>query len=327
MKSKKAVHDAAAFLCRLSDSFALLTLLASIVTLLASYHWIADLLANLRVQQSMAVLVVFVLCLFCRRWLWTAILGLCLLNHAWWFAAPVSTDSKHATMDGDLSITFANVLTANKSYEAIIPDLFADEPDVIVIVELSSVLADRLKAKMSATHPFTTLYTEDRGNFGIGLVSRYPLANIDRFTLNTDIQSIAATIQLPRGRSVRLFATHPLPPIGESNFRLRNEQLTLLAARIKAFTSKQAGTPIVLVGDFNLTPWSPHFNDFQSATRLQRVGSRFDLTPTWYHYPLFPFGLVIDHVMISSDIVCSEHRIGRLTGSDHRRVSVVLDVN
>ncbi|WP_197171596.1 endonuclease/exonuclease/phosphatase family protein [Novipirellula aureliae] len=169
------------------------------------------------------------------------------------------------------------------------------------------------------------MHTEVRGDFGIGVFSRFPMEEVDRFTLNTDIQSIAATIQVPNGRSLRLYATHPLPPIGEVQQRLRNEQLTQLATRIKAFGSKQVDSPIVLLGDFNLTPWSPHFNELQTATKLQRVGSRFDLTPTWYRYPLFPFGLVIDHVMISNDIVCTEHRIGRLTGSDHRRVSVVLD--
>ena len=79
------------------------------------------------------------------------------------------------------------------------------------------------------------------------------------------------------------------------------------------------------MGDLNLTPWSPLFGQFTSSAKLQRAKQGLGIQPTWYaRGSLFPFGLVLDHVLIDSSLTCVDVHIGPLTGSDHRSVLAVI---
>ncbi len=73
--------------------------------------------------------------------------------------------------------------------------------------------------------------------------------------------------------------------------------------------------PVILVGDLNLTPWSPHLATFEQASHLRRAVTGWNLTPTWYRFPAFPFGLVLDHALISEHLICNRHQVGSDMGS------------
>ena len=104
--------------------------------------------------------------------------------------------------------------------------------------------------------------------------------------------------------------------MGPSAFADRNLHLKQLADRTRTFQTQSPPTAVVLVGDLNLTPWSPIFTDVEQASRLMRACERFDITPTWYRYPGFPFGLVLDHGLISDRLHCLSHVVGPDIGSD-----------
>ena len=163
----------------------------------------------------------------------------------------------------------------------------------------------------------------DGGNFGIGLYSRHQIVESTVFTLNTEIESIDATISA-HDKEYRIFATHPVPPMGSRGYRSRNDHLKQLAMLVRETEPDISEKRIIVVGDLNLTPWSPHFAAFEQASGLRRASDGFSITPTWYRYPLFPFGLVLDHALISSGLSCVDHVIGPDIGSDHRSVTVTL---
>lgn len=82
---------------------------------------------------------------------------------------------------------------------------------------------------------------------------------------------------------------------------------------------------MIVLGDLNLTPWSPLFSDLEASTELTRAGRGYGLTPTWYaKVGTFAMGLVLDHCLISDELQCVSHRVGADTGSDHRAVIVGL---
>lgn len=303
--------------------FTILLVAATLVTLLAPYHWLPDLLANLRLQQVLALLVAQVMWVVHRQRCWAVMPLGCLAIHLLWFLPALNALDEPPLRAERLTITLANVLTQNRQHEKVIRDLLAHEPDVIIILELGAALTAKLNRCTQADYPHRILRPQDRGNFGIGLYSRHPIETSEVFTLNTSVESIAATICAPDGR-YQIVATHPVPPIGDTGYRLRNEHLRQLATMLHEEAVHAPDLPRVLAGDLNLTPWSPHFAGFERLSGLQRAGKGLDFTPTWYRYPLFPFGLVLDHMLISPNLACVSHTIGPDIGSDHRSVTVTV---
>lgn len=160
--------------------------------------------------------------------------------------------------------------------------------------------------------------SQDDGNFGIGLWSRYPLSHERVFHLNAPIlPSIEADIELPSS-TIHFITTHPLPPIGTRNFGHRNQHLALLAQRVRKQQQVTPSCSQILLGDLNLTPWSPLFEDFLASTGLQNAAAGRGLQPTWYRWPAFPFGLILDHGLHSRNMRCDQRIILSTNGSDHR---------
>ena len=322
------------------DGLAGLVAASSILTLSARHWWVADLIANLRVQLIIGMLAATLLLLTLRRWrillvvtaltLWQAS-SLRSAFQATVIEAEQSSGTVHSAIlakdEQRLRVFLANVLTRNQQHDQIIAQIRAADPDVIAILELSSVLEASLQREFSATHKYFVAESQDDGNFGIGLWSRCPLSHLRVFHLNAPIlPSIAADIQLPSG-TVHVIATHPLPPVGARNFGHRNQHLALLAQRIRKQQQVEPARSMILLGDLNLTPWSPLFGDFLTSTGLQNAAAGKGLQPTWYRWNAFPFGLILDHGLHSRNLRCDRRVILEANGSDHRALVFDFSVN
>ncbi len=240
----------------------------------------------------------------------------------------LAVDSATAAEDKQrLRVFLSNVLTRNQHHDQVIAQIRDADPDVIAILELSSTLERALDREFSSTHEYFVSESQDDGNFGIGLWSRYPLSHSHVFHLNAPIlPSIEADIQLP-SCTVHVIATHPLPPVGARNFGHRNQHLALLAQRIRKQQQVESARSMILLGDLNLTPWSPLFGDFLTSTGLQNAAAGRGLQPTWYRWNAFPFGLILDHGLHSQDLRCDRRVILEANGSDHRALVFDFSVN
>ncbi len=74
--------------------------------------------------------------------------------------------------------------------------------------------------------------------------------------------------------------------------------------------------PALVLGDFNITSWSPHFQETLRLGRLKDSRQGFGLQPTW---PVDkPWFLVpIDHVLVTDGIAVHRCWRGPYIGSDH----------
>ena len=295
---------------------------ATFLSFTARRHWLADLLANLRVQQVIGLLLI--LALFCafRRWRWALVTVVLVAVHVPWFFS--AFEPRATERPTELTLMVANVLTSNPHHDQVISQIAEKDPDVIAILELGTPLQERMQSELAESYPYRVTNPQDAGNFGIGVYSKLQFDSQETFVLNIEsIPTIAVEIRKD-GRDYRLIASHPPPPMGSQSFRDRNEHLSKVAERVVAFREGNPEMSVVLLGDFNLTPWSPLMDDFESTTGLSRAGRGFGLTPTWYAQPLFPFGLVLDHGFISDDLVCVGHDVCGPNGSDHRAVFLKL---
>ena len=305
----------------------------TLMGLFARWNWLADLLTNLRVQQVIMLLVTISITIALKRRRWLVVQMILLLIHLPWFLSAWTGAATVLPSDSpELVVMVANVLTANRNHDAVLNDIKASDADVVAILELGTPLHKRLEDELATIYPHRVTNPQDRGNFGIGVYSRYPLSNTNQFALNIEsIKSIEATVK-KGSQSYRLIATHPLPPMGRRGYANRNGHLQQLAQRVVAYRETNPKQPMIVVGDFNLTPWSPIFSDWESSTGLTRAGRGFGMTPTWYaltekQQAFFPMGLILDHALISDNLKCLSQKIGDATGSDHRSVRVELAAN
>ncbi|MEL6414027.1 MAG: endonuclease/exonuclease/phosphatase family protein [Pseudomonadota bacterium] len=103
----------------------------------------------------------------------------------------------------------------------------------------------------------------------------------------------------------RLVAAHAMTPVSRTGLRTRN---ALLSAAGEAAAESDS---FILMGDFNLTPWTPAFRKLPG----KRAGDpRF--TSTW-PVALGPFGIPIDHIMFSDDLELVEFKPLEPDISDH----------
>ena len=303
-------------------SMCLVVLVPVVLSTLARHWWIADLCANLRVQWVIALSVVLCFSVFTAYHRLTVVILVALVVQVPWFRGSVSANRVQGASP-EIVIMTANVYSPNRQHNEIVQQFLDSDADVIVVVELSTQLTRRLNGELSERYPHSVCMPQDAGNFGIGVYSKHAIQDESVVSFgNLSIPSVVLSTSVG-GQPLRLVATHTFPPIGPGGFRHRNDHLNELAQQVGRWRREDEQVPVVVAGDLNLTPWSPIFHDFcEQADLVSESGDVWH--PTWYAFPLFPFGLVLDHVLFTSDLQCCRRQVGSGAGSDHRFVTVVL---
>ncbi|MEZ6061581.1 MAG: endonuclease/exonuclease/phosphatase family protein [Planctomycetaceae bacterium] len=297
----------------------------TVLTIFAREFWLADLFANLRVQWVIGLAVAAVCSMLTRRWKLLAVQLAAAAIHAPWlapaFQTPAIQATTPATTESFIRVTTANAYVGNRRYEDIEKELVRFNPDVIAVVELSVGLRDHLAGRFSEHYPHSITEAMESSAFGIGLYSRIPFdeARIE-YTSDRRLPGVVAQVTINQQR-VRIVAAHTFPPMFPGAFRHRNKHLQMLAARVRKFRTDEPNVPVLVMGDLNLTPWSPVFSEFIADADLVPSSRGRRPSPTWYRLPAFPFGLVLDHILTTDDLTCTELTVGSDAGSDHRFVT------
>ena len=301
---------------------ALLCLGATTISLLARYWWLADLIANLRIQLIIGLIFASAGLVVTRQSRLAGLVMLALIWHGSWIAPYLFATQKPVDVR-PLKVCVVNVLTQNLQHDKVLTVLKNADADVIAVLELGTDLESRLNEELDDRYQHRITEPSDDGNFGIGLWSKLPLQDEKIFHLTVPlVPSISAQV-IWEGQPVRLFATHPIPPVNSRYFQARNRHLKLLAQRIRVQDQGSLEASMIIVGDLNLTPWSPWYGKFLADAGLKDciAGDRMaSLTPTWYRWRLFPFGLVLDHGFCAGGLSCMSRKVLQDIGSDHRPV-------
>ena len=293
---------------------------SSILALGARGHWLMDLLANFRVQYALYLVLAALLFFLCRNSRWAVVTAVLAALNLWIISPYLVPSPRSAVVEKELGESFRlmnfNVLSSNRRHDDVITYLREKDADFVFLLEASPEWEPALK-KLSDLYPHQKNEIQ-AGNFGIALLSKTPFQKVEVAEYTPLIASIDALV-LVGDKRVRLIGTHPYPPINAKVCRLRNAHMQRLAESI----AKETGaTKTIVAGDFNMTPWSPHFVDFLSASQLEDSAKGRGVMPTWYALPLFSFGVPIDHICVSEGIHIEDRGVGPDLGSDHRAVWV-----
>lgn len=282
--------------------------------------WLIDLAANLQWLFLMLLLPAAAMAArLDRRWA----LLLLALPLPWLSAAPAapSADANSgyagyaqagpARDDASLSIASANVFLRNHDVRGLAQWLERERPDVVVVLEVTPAYAAGLQTLTAYPHRHII---PAAGAFGIAILSRYPLEQVQVVRDAEEIALIRAKIRW-RGQLVGLAALHPMPPQSSHYHSIRNRKLQSLA------DSNAAGDlPMIIAGDLNATPWSNAF------AGLEQQGWRraTSLLPTWPAAWRGWMGIPIDHVLVNRRWAVASAVVGPNLGSDHLPVLVRL---
>ncbi len=291
---------------------------ASVPTVLAAagrYHWGLDLLSHFPVYYACVLAPVTLMLLSLRCWKSAAFVGAaCVYNSviiAPYLVPRQVTETESPPVHTVRGIV-ANVRTSNRSFAAVRRQIEQEQPDILLLMEVDQTWIDALAP---ATDSFPHKLIQPRAdNFGIAFYSRLPIDDAEIRRLGgTGLPTIRATVRIG-SQQLTAVGTHPPPPMSRRAAAARNRQLADIARLARRTTG-----PVLVLGDLNVTPWSPFFTDLLRDGQLHDGRRGFGILPTWEKLA----GMVripIDHVLHSEGVAITDLRVLPGNGSDHRPI-------
>ena len=121
------------------------------------------------------------------------------------------------------------------------------------------------------------------------------------------------------GTPLTIFGVHLHWPLSRGNAQARAEELQALAA-----AARSESAPVLIAGDFNLTPWSRWFARFVAESGLQDCALGQGLLGTWPAQVMPPMRIRIDQCFASAQWRVHRVSVGPRLGSDHLPTVVEL---
>lgn len=221
----------------------------------------------------------------------------------------------------------ANLLIRNTNAKRILDLVQQEQPDLALFMEVNDQMGKQLET-LTAILPYSS-NQQTPYRLGTVLYSKTPLTDIELPKFNTrSAVHVTAHTQI-NGQPISLVGIHPFPPVNPELFKDRNQAFAAVGKYVKTQSD-----PVILMGDFNTTMWSPYYRQLARQTGLKNTRSHFGILPTWpsklsyIHLPkLNPltklFQIPIDHCLASSALKVVGMHTGPDVGSDH--LPIVID--
>lgn len=290
----------------------------SLLPFAAELSWVLELTSHFRVQYLASSLVLLAWLAARRELGWCVALGVCATVNAVPLLGYLPTGSEARGASAvTLDVMSVNVSFRDYPAEPLLAMLREQAPDLVVVEELTPRRAADLRT-LDALFPHR-LEQPEQGAFGIGLRSRHPLESAELFMLGTTA-AVEARVRTPAG-PVTVIGVHLRPPTSRAWAAERNRQLERLAERVAGIDE-----PLVVLGDFNITPYSPYFAAWLERTGLEDTRRGRNVSRSWPTF-LPILGIPIDHVAVSDEFRVIAHRRLSAFGSDHYPVLARLDLD
>lgn len=300
----------------------------------AKQHWMAELATHF-VPHIWAVSgVLLLLCIIQSAWRSAGICLLILLWHSYLLLPLVVSNenisSSKITSDSALAM---RVLQYNLHYS----DLEASERmkwvlsqapkmDVIVLLEVADQHAPLINA-LGQQFPYQFVKPM-RGYRGVAVFSR--LDN-SQFALRNAVANsmhyvVMSAMDKRRVSTLSLFVVHPPPPVSEDEAAQRNQYFDEVKSEILRIRTDRK----ILIGDFNMTRWSPYFRELADGLNMEDSFEGFGYKTTWPSWLPPLLQITIDNLLVyrnpaeSGGMVVLDKQVGPANGSDHYPVITTL---
>jgi endonuclease/exonuclease/phosphatase (EEP) superfamily protein YafD len=284
----------------------------------ATWWWYGELCCHWTLHASVGLIPVLLVFGRDGRWARVFILILALGLVPWIRAAyeprAVLAPARSATAVR-LRVAEANLYFDNHDRDAVIAAITAQEPDLVGLAEVRA--SDRQALAHDSRWPHQA-WSERQDLFDLALLSKHRI-----FWSRTDSAGlIEALIDLGDG-PLRVFVIHPFSPMTRDSLARRDRQYRTLAKWLaEPRPPADLNSPVLVLGDLNLTVAAPLWRAVQAATGLKRApGAEPATYPSW----LGPFGIGIDQILARAAGLEDLRAFG-LPGSDHRGLAATVIV-
>lgn len=309
-------------LAGLVEAACALVIFCTVAGFFGGWVWALDIFDHFRLHYAAGALLFGALAWWTSRHRWALtclvvlVVNVMLCPNVWSFHRAVSSDEKN---DRPFRVASINVLTSNRHYSNVVDLIRRENPDAALLLEVDAVWLAELSAlddhyKLIASRP-----RDD--NFGIALYVRREMdATAELFFPGIfGMPAVDANINLPDGRHVRLIGLHTTPPWNPGYDRDGRATLDEVAEKIAGMEG-----PVMLIGDFNVTPWSGKFRRLLARSGLIDSASGHGYLATWPTLASRVLRIPIDHCLVSPEIKVARRWTGPEVGSDH--LPLLVDV-
>jgi endonuclease/exonuclease/phosphatase (EEP) superfamily protein YafD len=268
------------------------------------------LLVNFRTHFAMLLGLALVVAVALRHWRVAGVAAVGLLLNVWpMYGALSGAEAPNAPDARAVRVAAFNVHIANGKLPGIASYLESQAVDVAVLEELSPANADQLAALFPQL-PHRYLAGRD-GVWGVAILSRWPLMASQPAAQSGLVFAARTDVDLG-DRKIRVYGVHLNWPVMPATARVRNAQLRALGRELA-----ECPHACVVVGDFNVTPWSSHFRDVLKIPGVRDCAAGRGFHGTWASYLPAVLRIRIDQCLLAGAVTVADVRVGESMGSDH----------
>ncbi len=194
----------------------------------------------------------------------------------------------------DLTFFYANIHKNNLTYTWIVWPIKKYNPDVVLLVEYEKWHHKILWNFFKKNYPFVNrIYL---GIYAWNVIfSKYPLKNLsDKIQLKP---WRFGYVQVQKNnRKYYFYLIHTSSPVLPWEYKNRNQQLEYLSQILNSQYNINKNYDTFVLWDFNLSPWSPYFQEFTKNLKwFVDITSYIPFCTTWW-FMKFPLRSHIDHI-------------------------------
>lgn len=248
--------------------------------------------------------------------------------------AILTPPSTTPTSLGELRVMHLNIDRNNQQIErvhdAIQHPRDGRPPDIVCLQEFTPGNAIWVEFKLAGYELVASEPRDDSRGVAILMRSDTALELIEWRELQwlpgeTDRPTLAAVFRVP-GKPEQLLtvlSVHTKRPASPSKSRVQQREFAAAADWCAGFFEERgAEQHLLVIGDFNTTPWSVDYRRFIERSGLLHVGGTLNQDATYPSFLPWPLRVPIDLAAVSPNLAATEPIIGPRVGSDHRPIYI-----
>lgn len=298
--------------------------IATFCGLVGSWWWRFELLDHFRWQYCWLLAIPLLIGLWQRqRWslVWLvpqAINGALILSLAW----PVLS---RAADGPSLTVLHANIDHKNPQPTAAIEYVDRQVADIVFLQEITPTT---LPLIVEGLHNYRLVAAEPKTNshgsaMFVPLESSLEIVQKHIIQVPNYSQRPLLTVDIRFGETiVSLMSVHITRPGHAGASRFQNIEFQSVADWGRR--QIDVGKSVVIIGDFNSTPWSQRIRNMVRRGNLKNSQQGWIWQMTWPGHLSFLFQIAIDHCLHSPDLITQHRTTGPYVGSDHLPLTITL---
>jgi endonuclease/exonuclease/phosphatase (EEP) superfamily protein YafD len=212
-----------------------------------------------------------------------------------------------------------NIFFRNTDYDAIAKEIEVQSPDILLLAEVEGDAYEEI-AKRLGDYKYSGYQGGRVPYFDLAYFSRLPLTETVHYLSSFQIPTYELELSVG-SKTLRLIGVHTSAPVSALYSQSRDEHLRAVAKIVNAST-----TPTLVIGDLNITPWSPIFKEFIDESGLAEARLGRGLLPSWNSAFAGPMRIPIDHILTKGAVEVRQIWTGSSSGSDHLPIIADLSI-